>query len=277
MSALVLTLPSALKVATTVGAFLVALKRHRDRTREEEEEEVGGKGNKENGNEKSNVTATTCMQNGHGGADGDLGQKSKPKRKRKQKQKHFPPILAGPRPCMGDLSMVETVVNLVTCVPYFTMARAVNPLKGVWNRLFSYSCSFTGVCALLYHLSTGPIRNFFRRLDYTSVALSSVSLTMAIAPAGAKPLFLGALSLAMAPFQPLVVAALHMFGTEYAFLLRALEDPRLRETHLVHTCAGVAAFGCFFGDDWFPQVPYLHASWHLLSAYATSLTPCLIR
>ena len=127
----------------------------------------------------------------------------------------------------------------------------------------------------MFVLSSGPIRNFFRRLDYTAVALSSVSLTVARSHPS-KPLFLGAISTVLSPFQPLVVAAFHVFGTEFAFFRRALEDPKLRDTHCVHTLSGVLGFMAFYADDWFPQVPYLHAAWHLLSAYATSLTPCLI-
>ena len=101
---------------------------------------------------------------------------------------------------------METVVNLVTCVPYFRMARSVPVGVSVWNRLFSLSCTFTGVCAFLYHLSTGKIRNFFRRLDYTAVALSAVSLTCARTTEATRPLFAAALSAVLAPFQPLLVA-----------------------------------------------------------------------
>jgi len=193
---------------------------------------------------------------------------------------HRPPVLAGPRPCMGDLSLTETLVNLLTCAPYFGMARSVPVAKGVvgavWNRVFSVSCKFTGFCALLYHLSKGKIRHFFRRLDYTSVALSAVSLTLARSAEGRRPVFLCAVSAALAPFQPLLVAGAHVLGTEFSFLRRALKDPNLRDRHFVHTCAGVTAFGAFYGDDWFPQVPYLHAIWHVLSAYATSTTSCLV-
>ena len=234
-----------LKAATTVGVFLVALKRQRRSKRVHESREDG-------------VPATT-----------EVGQSEDPD--------HRPPILAGPRPCMGDLSAMETVVNLVTCVPYFRMARSVPVGVSVWNRLFSLSCTFTGVCAFLYHLSTGKIRNFFRRLDYTAVALSAVSLTCARTTEATRPLFAAALSAVLAPFQPLLVAGAHMMSTEVAFLRRALSAPKLRETHFRHTCSGLLGFAAFYGDDWFPQVPYLHAAWHVLSAHATSLTGCLVQ
>jgi len=236
------------KAATTLGVFFVALRKHRQNhhhLRQKQRQQQG-----------SDKTATAA----------------------EEEHIHTPPILAGPRPCMGDLSVTETVVNLVTCAPYFNMAWRVTKQGlaklSVWNRLFSVSCSFTGLCALAYHLSSGPVRNFFRRLDYTAVALSAVSLTCA--RARPRPLFACAISAVLAPFQPLLVAAAHVFGTEIAFMRKALADPKLRDTHFVHTLAGVGAFTAFYADDWFPQVPYLHASWHILSAYATSLTPCLI-
>ena len=241
-----------LKAVATVGVFVVSLRRHKLKTQQQENHEK----------------ATTPATNGHSNNSTSTNTSGSPK-------KHVPPILAGPRPCMGDLSLLETVINLVTCVPYFRMARAVRPSTKFWNRIFSVSCSFTGICAVLYHLSMGPIRHFFRRLDYTAVALSAVSLTVARSPTP-KPMFYAALSTVVSPFQPLLVAACHVLGTEFAFFKKALEDPKLRETHMIHTVSGVLAFGAFYADDWFPQVPYLHATWHLLSAYATSLTPCLI-
>jgi len=243
-----------IKVATTVGIFLVALKRqyhqHKEKNHRHHHQQQDSKQQQQQ--QESSSSATPHV--------------------------HRPPILAGPRPCMGDLSVLETAVNLVTCAPYFLMARGVPLTSGsIWNRIFSLSCNFTGLAAFLYHLSVGKIRHFFRRLDYTAVALSGISLTCARTTDKTRPLFLAAVSAVLAPFQPLVVSGMHILGTELAFLRRALGDPKLREKHFVHTCTGVAAFGAFYADDWFPQLPYLHASWHILSAYATSHTACLIQ
>ncbi len=156
------------KAATTLGVFFVALRKHR-----QNHHQLRRKQSDQQGGDKGAATATA-----------------------EEEHVHTPPILAGPRPCMGDLSVVETVVNLVTCAPYFGMAWQVTKRGlaklSVWNRVFSVSCSFTGLCALAYHLSYGPVRNFFRRLDYTAVALSAVSLTCA--RSRPRPLFICAIS-----------------------------------------------------------------------------------
>ena len=139
----------ATKVATTVGVFVLALKRHRENHIKFRNSQQAAQGSSRNS--KDGATGESAHASGGGGGGGGG-----------EPVCHTPPILAGPRPCMGDLSLTETIINLVTCVPYFHMARSVPQVgKCIWNRLFSISCSFTGVCAVLYHLSTGTFFSSF--------------------------------------------------------------------------------------------------------------------
>jgi len=252
---------ATVKVGVTVGVFVFSLARHR-------------KGQCE-GKDRRDAPCSTASSP-RGVLDEDVKEKKNYSGKENVLEEdplkdHRPPLLAGARPVMGDLSRLETCVNVITCAPYFVLARAV-PVCNFWSKLFSFSCTVTGACATLYHLSTGRIRHFFRRLDYVAVASSAVTLTMACSVP--RPLFMAGLSMAIAPFQPLLVSGAHVFAMEMSFLKDALGNPKMRERHLAHTSTSLLAFAAFFGDDWFPQMPYLHAGWHVLSAYATSLTFC---
>ena len=242
------------------------------------------------GSEPNGTNGIETTSNGSNGLEPHGG---KPRGGPSPRWLHLPPLLAGTQPVMGDLSALETIVNVVTCAPYFVMAAAVpgagagvaSAVAGasrLWRRLVAISCGFVGACATLYHVCTGNLsreaRHICRRLDYVAIALSAVAVSCA--QHVPRPLFLSAISLAIAPFQPLLVAACHLVGVEVTFACRALRGgpgSKIRSAHAYHTATSFAAFLCFYADDWYPGVPYLHAAWHMLSSYATASTFCLIQ
>lgn len=72
------------------------------------------------------------------------------------------------------------------------------------------------------------------------------------------------------------MASAHTAFVEADFLLRACENPELRQAHAVHTCAGAAGMGCFAAETARPKLRYVHGLWHLLSATSLATTNALL-
>lgn len=55
-------------------------------------------------------------------------------------------------------------------------------------------------------------------------------------------------------------------GFQVAFAKRAIKDPELKLVHNVHKMSALLGGAFFVADDLFPEIPYLHAGWHLAAA-----------
>ena len=53
---------------------------------------------------------------------------------------------------------------------------------------------------------------------------------------------------------------------QVAFVKRASTNPDLRMAHSMHTMSSILGGLLFVADDCFPQIPYIHAAWHLAAA-----------
>ena len=53
---------------------------------------------------------------------------------------------------------------------------------------------------------------------------------------------------------------------QVAFAQRAIKDPELRMVHNVHKACSLLGGVLFVADDVFPQIPFIHAAWHLAAA-----------
>jgi len=114
-------------------------------------------------------------------------------------------------------------------------------------------------------------------------------------------------SLSLTPFQPFAVITAHSVAMEAEFARRARKERKegrassslsashhhhhhhhhhshshshshrsLSAAHRLHVCSGVAAVVAFFAEDLWPRLPFVHSTWHVLSAVAMAATEPLV-
>ena len=114
-------------------------------------------------------------------------------------------------------------------------------------------------------------------------------------------------SLSLTPFQPFAVITAHSAAMEAEFARRARRErestrgktpssshhhhhhrhhlhhhhrhhhpPSLAAAHRLHVLAGAAAVAAFFAEDLWPRLPFVHSTWHVLSALAMAATEPLV-
>jgi predicted membrane channel-forming protein YqfA (hemolysin III family) len=174
-----------------------------------------------------------------------------------------------------DANRLETILNLITCIPYNMAAYHIpkwkDGRKDFKRELFSAALHGVGVAATVYHAvdteKHPKLRNLARRYDYCSVAAGYLAFTHAHQKLPFTKQLVAA-SAALLPFQPLIVAGAHTLGTEVAVVRCALKDPSLRKNHLIHTISAAIAIACFKGENIYKENPYLHATWHVFGALA---------
>ncbi|XP_050231139.1 uncharacterized protein LOC126680127 [Mercurialis annua] len=166
--------------------------------------------------------------------------------------------------CMnGDKHLAETVANVLTSVPFIALGLHA-PRKNLSTKMYANSLIGVGVASSLYHCSRGKIRKYFRWLDYTMIAATTICLSRALR--NENPKLLMAASAALLPIQPLMVSAVHTGMMEVAFAKRAVKDPDLKMAHTLHKMSSLLGGALFIADDLFPETPYIHAGWHLAAA-----------
>ncbi|ONI31727.1 hypothetical protein PRUPE_1G326900 [Prunus persica] len=179
-----------------------------------------------------------------------------------------PPCLKPIQGCIqGDHSVVETVANVLTSLPFIVLGIHA-PRKNLNSKIYANSLIGVGVASSLYHSSRGKLRQYLRWADYTMIATATVCLSRALR--NENPKLLMAASALFLPIQPLMVSAVHTGIMEVAFAKRALKDPELRTAHNVHKMSSLVGGVLFIADDMFPQTPFLHAAWHLAAAVGVS-------
>jgi hypothetical protein len=75
-----------------------------------------------------------------------------------------------------------------------------------------------------------------------------------------------ALGVAATPFRPFAVSTMNTLAMELRFLQRAMQQPKLRPAQRIHSAAALASMGLFMLEEHQPHLPFIHASWHCLSA-----------
>ncbi|KAM0952693.1 hypothetical protein DsansV1_C02g0015841 [Dioscorea sansibarensis] len=163
----------------------------------------------------------------------------------------------------GDQSVTETIANVLTSLPFIFLGFQA-PRKNMSCALYANSLVGVGVASTLYHCSRGEVRKYFRWADYTAIAATTVCLSRALRDE--NPKLLMAASALLLPFQPFMVSAVHTGMMEVAFVKRASTNPDLRMAHSMHTMSSILGGLLFVADDCFPQIPYIHAAWHLAAA-----------
>ncbi|KAJ7295389.1 hypothetical protein O6H91_Y191800 [Diphasiastrum complanatum] len=167
----------------------------------------------------------------------------------------------------GDRSMLETLVNVVTSLPFIVVGLQV-PRKKLITRLYADSVIGVGLVSSAYHSSRGEARKLFRWGDYAMIATASLCLSRALHAKTSNTVFMA--SAMLIPFHPLIVTAIHTGLMEATFAQRAFLEPQLRNTYALHTISSMAGGALFLADDLYPNIPYIHAAWHLVSALGVS-------
>ncbi|KAI7744885.1 hypothetical protein M8C21_022608, partial [Ambrosia artemisiifolia] len=140
--------------------------------------------------------------------------------------------------------------------------------KNLNSKIYANSLIGVGIASSLYHSSKGRLRKYLRWADYTMIATATVCLSRALRDE--NPKLLMAASALCLPIQPLVVSLVHTGMMEVAFARRAVKDPDLKPVHNVHKLSALLGGAFFVADDLFPEIPYLHAGWHLAAAIGVS-------
>ncbi|KAJ0763653.1 hypothetical protein HanPI659440_Chr08g0283451 [Helianthus annuus] len=166
--------------------------------------------------------------------------------------------------CMhGDRHLGERIVNVLTSIPFIAVGIQA-PRKNLNSKLYANSLIGVGIASSMYHSSKGRWRKYLRWADYTMIATATVCLSRALRDE--NPKLLMAASALCLPIQPLMVSAVHTGMMEVAFARRAVENPELKLVHNVHKMSALLGGAFFVADDLFPEIPYLHAGWHLAAA-----------
>ncbi|KAK1419864.1 hypothetical protein QVD17_29257 [Tagetes erecta] len=167
----------------------------------------------------------------------------------------------------GDRHLGERIANVLTSIPFIAVGIQA-PRKNLNSKLYANSLIGVGIVSSVYHASKGRLRKYLRWADYTMIATATVCLSRALRDE--NPKLLMAASALCLPIQPLMVSIVHTGMMEVAFARRAVKDPELKPVHNVHKMSALLGGAFFVADDLFPEIPYLHAGWHLAAAIGVS-------
>ncbi|MCO5612520.1 hypothetical protein L7F22_066788 [Adiantum nelumboides] len=174
----------------------------------------------------------------------------------------------------GDNHFMETLANVITSFPFIFIGLQA-PRKELASKMYANSIVGVGVASSLYHTSRGEIRRVFRWGDYVMISTSALCLTRALRKRrtdqktkedGPNGLILA--SAVMLPFKPSLVTAIHMGLTEASFYHETSKKVKGggRQLRRVHALSSILGCVLFVADGLLPNVPFIHAAWHLAAA-----------
>lgn len=165
--------------------------------------------------------------------------------------------------CRGDRHIIERVANILTSIPFILIGIQA-PRKKVATKMYADSVVGVGIASGFYHSSKGGARQLFRWGDYAMIATSTLFLSRALRRDDSKMLYVA--SAIFLPFQPMLVTAFHVGLMEITFAQRVQTEPHLRKAHVLHAASSIVGCALFIADDIYPDMPFLHAAWHLAAA-----------
>ncbi|KAK3261171.1 hypothetical protein CYMTET_29911 [Cymbomonas tetramitiformis] len=180
-------------------------------------------------------------------------------------------VLGTPLPTVCDSTFSERVANVLTSIPF--MVLGVNNIRNARRasktyKLYSAALVGAGGAALAFHTpaNSDPIKPALRKLDHLAIGALGIATARCANPA--LPLSWTLASAAMLPFHPQGVAGANLLLTERAFLQKAAGNAGFRATYQKHLIVGTVAAAAFIGEELWPDVPCLHATWHVAAAVA---------
>lgn len=164
-----------------------------------------------------------------------------------------------------DHNEFERWANLLTSIPYAALGVQTMRRHKTWEgRCYGSSLVAVAAGSAIYHSSRGKHRAFGRKIDYWAIAVASAALVRASLPK--TPKAATAASLLLTPFQPFAVVAANGALFEAEFFKRWHTTPELQASFKLHCAATALGGAAFIGEEFWPKVPLIHASWHVMSA-----------
>lgn len=161
--------------------------------------------------------------------------------------------------------MGDRIFNVVTSIPYLAIGiHTFRRRETQVGKLYGASLLGVGAASMAFHATSDHCKAICRKLDYWSIALSSILVMRAVNPGLPPAVSYGCA--ALVPFQPFAVTFANTSHMEVDFCRAAVRHKALRRPHLLHSAAGVAGLGCFYMEEADPEAPYVHGCWHVLSA-----------
>lgn len=175
-----------------------------------------------------------------------------------------------------DYNPLDRAINVVTSLPYCAVGLHQMRKRETKAGVFFGACMVaTGVAAGAYHATWHPTwRPFFRKVDYWTIAVTATALTRATYQN--VPPWVTGLSYCLVPFEPFKLSLLNSLAGEWAFWRRAHRRKNMRPAWRMHTLSSVAGLGFFGLEELLPNVPYIHAGWHVLAAVAAATAGSLL-
>ncbi|GAQ85894.1 hypothetical protein KFL_002600020 [Klebsormidium nitens] len=175
----------------------------------------------------------------------------------------------------GDSTIRESLANVATSAPFLYIGLNT-PRNNTYNRIYAQSLMGVGVASSMYHTSRGATRPFFRWCDYAMIGASSMCMSKALNPGLSNWWLL--LSASLLPVQPMLVTAVHAAAMEVKFARRSLAQPdRYQKAHRMHAASTFLGCVCFLAEEVYPDVPFIHAAWHVAAALAIHTSNALLK
>ncbi|KAG2442759.1 hypothetical protein HXX76_002840 [Chlamydomonas incerta] len=173
----------------------------------------------------------------------------------------------GPGTC--DRNMCERCCNVATSTPYIACGcHALKYRKTASGKAWGASVVAAGAASMVFHSSYGSFREWGRRLDFWTIAGASNIMTCALFPG--VPKAVTAAGMLATPFKPFLVSFVNSVAMELKFLAAAQRNPELRRPQLLHSACCLAGLAAFALEDWRPDLPLVHSTWHLLSSVSVA-------
>ncbi|KAH7307281.1 hypothetical protein KP509_22G052500 [Ceratopteris richardii] len=147
------------------------------------------------------------------------------------------------------------------------------------NKMYADSIIGIGVASSLYHTSRGEIRRVFRWGDHVMISASTLCLTRAlwkqrrkVSAKEIRPNGLIVASTLLLPFKPSVVTAVHIGLSEASFYREMSKKEKEGNKRLtrIHALSSILGPALFVVDGFLPEVPFIHAAWHLVAAISVA-------
>lgn len=179
----------------------------------------------------------------------------------------------------NDHCVDQRVVNILTCAPFFAVgAHMLRRHKTPEGRNYAYSMLAVGGAATAYHISSGMPRRVFRKLDYYSIAVSSVFMMKALWPQKTWLKHGLRFTTLAIPFKPFVVSTAHTLAMQAEFARQAAKHKSIRPHFKLHTAAAAASAVAFALEDVLLErgFGHVHGIWHCLAAFGVATTGALV-
>lgn len=164
-----------------------------------------------------------------------------------------------------DHNKFERWANILTSIPYAALGvRTIRCHKSTTGRHYGTSLIAVAAGSAVYHSSHGKYRALGRKIDYWAIAIASAALARASTSRIHKALTVS--SVLLTPFQPFAVVAANGAAAETSFFHRGRRNPELQRPYKLHCAAAALGGVAFIGEEFWPKVPLIHATWHLMSA-----------